>query len=152
MRIQLSAVFVFVTVIMSALIAPTVSAQAGSRLCGWTADVPVGAVLDPTLTYPQGGKIAYLYEARESDDSYQKQCDNAIADFEKTIQADTVQRTYAWKKVKRNDCPSVGSEFTSKAQASTDMCDNMEGKKPYFISKSYISPKKDAATTLYRKI
>ncbi len=152
MRIQLSAVFVFVTVIISALIAPTVSAQSGSRLCGWTADVPVGTVIDPTLTYPEGGKIAYLYEARVSDDSYQKQCDKAIAELEKTIQANAVQRTYAWKKVMRNDCPSVGSEFTSKAQTSTDMCDYMEIKNPYFISKSYISPKKDAATTLYRKI
>ena len=139
-----------VALISAVLIAPTVSAQSGSRLCGWTATMPAGTVLSGK-TLPFGGKIGLLYECRDGDASYHKQCDEAIDGFNKAIQSDPTMKGFVWTQVKRATCESVGGEFTSTANSSTDMCDSMEAKHAYSVIKPYNSASKTAAATSYTK-
>ena len=139
-----------IAILSAVFVAPTASAQKGSRLCGWTATMPAGTVLGGK-TLPMGGKIGLLYEARDADASYHSQCDKAIDGFDKAIKADATMKTFTWTQVKRATCESVGHEFTSTANANGDMCDSMEAKQPYSVVKPYNSPQKTAAATSYTK-
>jgi hypothetical protein len=141
-----------VAILSLSLIAPsTVFAQSGSRLCGWTATMPAGTSLSGT-TLPLGGKIGLLYEARQNDSSYSKQCDTVIDEFNSAIKKDPVMSTFTWKKIHKDTCESVGDEFTSTAQTKHDMCDNMEAKKAYSVVKPFNTKEGGAASTSYTKM
>ena len=114
-------------------------AQSGSRLCGWTSKVEKdGKALQV---------LGMLYEARQKDASYDKQCDEAIDEMKKGIDKDPKLSTLSWQKVHKDTCESVGKDFASKTNSNTDMCDYMEAKKPYNVIKDNT---KD--TTSYTKL
>ena len=137
-----------ITIAALLLAAPMAYAQSGSRLCGWTADLPPGAVLG-TSTLPAGGKMGILYEARDDDASYHKQCDDVISKVKSSIDGDADLKGFPWTKVKRATCESVGSAFVSTANPNVDMCQYMGAKKAYTVIKPYNSPSKTAASTTY---
>lgn len=104
-------------------IAPSLAqAQSGSRLCGHVA-------------VETAVKVGLLYEARDKDASYHKQCDEAIDQTWKKIQANQQLNSMKWKQIKRYKCEEVGNMgFVNKGQ-SADICENMEAKQGYKITK-----------------
>jgi hypothetical protein len=110
-------------------------AQSGSRLCGYSAP---GA---------SGSYIGLLYEARQKDASYGKQCDQAISKIWSKIQSDPQLKALTWTKHRKETCESVGSKFQS-SNSPQDMCEKMEAKQPYLVKKI---PSATGATTTYEK-
>ena len=113
----------------------TAHAQSGSRLCGWTSKVENSGKTVQVL--------GMLYEARQKDASYNKQCDEAIDEMKKGIDKDPKLSKLSWQKVHKDTCESVGKDFVSKTNPNTDMCDYMEAKKAYNVIKDNM---KDATT------
>jgi len=95
-------------------------AQSGSRLCGKTALTPSGA-------------IGILYEARDDDKSYSKQCSEAINTADEKIKADAKLSMLTWTTQSKATCESVGPMFQS-GNSEQDMCKNMEAKKGYLVT------------------
>lgn len=102
------------------------SAQSGSRLCGWV------AVATPV-------KIGLLYEARQKDASYSKQCNEVIDQMEKEIKKDASLSAMSWTKIHKKACEDVGKmglAYTNdKGEAKNDICEKMEAKKAYKVLK-----------------
>jgi hypothetical protein len=120
---------------------PTLAvAQSGSRLCGWTTEIPA-----------KGVAIGLLYEARTKDTSYKKQCSEVIEKMQKEIEKDATLSAMTWTKVDKATCESVGTKFIdSKDHKSNDMCDYMGAKTPFKVQKSTTADK--VATTVYTKL
>lgn len=97
-------------------------AQAGSRLCGYTAATPSGA-------------IGILYEARQDDASYSYQCDEVVKRVLADIQHNKQLNKLTWKKQYKETCESVGAMFVS-SNSPADMCENMEAGRPYQVTKT----------------
>lgn len=119
--------------VVGALSPAIAQAQSGSRLCGHVAvDTPM--------------KIGLLYEARDDDASYHKQCDEAIEKTKQKIQENAQLKGMNWKMIKRFKCEEVGNMgFVNKGQ-SADICDSMEAK-----GKGYKITKQGAANAVYEK-
>lgn len=117
---------------LSVVTAGPAMAQSGSRLCGWSAPTPTGYV-------------GILYEARQKDASYGKQCSEAISSINSTIQGDAQLKNLTWTKHEKATCESVGSHFMS-SNSQQDMCEKMEAKQPYQVVKTNASN-----TTTYTK-
>lgn len=98
-------------------------AQSGSRICGWTAATPDGA-------------IGIVYEARQHDASYSRQCDEAVSTIKGKIDSDAKLKSLTWTKKYKETCESVGGLFVSGNNSSSDMCDKMEAKVAYTVQKS----------------
>ena len=114
-------------------------AQSGSRLCGWTTEVP-----------EKGVAIGILYEVRTADKTDGKQCNAVIDKAQKKIADDPTLSKMSWTKVSKATCESVGEKFKSTAQGNVDMCDYMEAKKPYMVKKSTAADR--SSTTSYEKV
>lgn len=115
-------------------LSPAISqAQSGSRLCGHVAvETPM--------------KIGLLYEARDADDSYHAQCDEAIDKTWKKIKGNAQLKAMNWKQIKRFKCEEVGNMgFVNKGQ-SADICENMDAK-----GKGYKITKQGADNAVYEK-
>jgi hypothetical protein len=110
-------------------------AQSGSRLCGYSAPGQSGSY------------IGLVYEARQKDASYSKQCDEAISKIWSKIQSDPQLKAMTWTKHSKATCESVGANFQS-ANSPQDMCDKMEAKQPYLVKKI---PSATGVTTTYEK-
>jgi hypothetical protein len=108
-------------------------AQSGSRICGWTAATP-------------GGAIGILYEARQDDASYSRQCDDAVSKIKSKIDSDAKLNTLTWSKKYKETCESVGALFISGNNPGSDICDKMEAKAGYTVQLS-----KSAGTTTFTK-
>lgn len=107
---------------VSALAPSIAQAQSGSRLCG---HVSVNGAV----------KIGLLYEARTKDATYKKQCDQAISDTKDAINKNPQLKAMQWETITRNTCEDVGNKgFVNNGQ-SADICENMEAKKPYKVTK-----------------
>lgn len=106
--------------------------QSGSRMCGWTANTPSGV-------------LGLLYEARDNDASYGKQCDEAISKMWDSIQKNPQLKALSWTKRRKETCESVGGAFMS-ANSPQDMCDMMEAKVGYKVTKN-----KASNSTTYEK-
>lgn len=110
------------TIMLVGLFSTQAQAQSGSRLCGHV------AVDTPT-------KIGLLYEARDNDASYHKQCDEAISKTQDAINKNAQLKSMQWKTIKRWKCEEVGNlGFVNKGE-SADICDKMEAKVPYKVVK-----------------
>lgn len=107
-------------------------AQSGSRVCGHI------AVETPN-------KIGLLYETRKKDASYKKQCDEAISKFKKVIESTPQLKAMKWQEVKNDTCESVGNKGFVNNGESADICDKMEAKQPYKVTKM------GAASATYQK-
>jgi hypothetical protein len=104
-------------------LAPSLAlAQSGSRLCGYV------AIETPT-------KIGLLYEARDDDASYHKQCDVAINETMDKINGNAQLKTMKWKKIERFKCEEVGNMGFINPGQSPDICDNMAAKQGYKVMK-----------------
>jgi len=114
-------------------------AQSGSRLCGWTTDVPA-----------KGMAMGILYEVRTADKSDGKQCSTVIDKVQKKIAADPTLSQLTWTKVEKATCESVGEKFKSTDHTNGDMCDYMQAKTPYTVTKSTKADK--SSTTSYDKV
>lgn len=113
-------------------------AASGSRLCGWR------------VTMKSGGEFAYLYEARTADASYESQCkgfkdamwNEAIKVNASLLGMGMTGTAADWVRVMNSngktgvDCESVSPYFVSTDQNKPDMCDNMQAKTPYMITKT----------------
>ena len=141
------------TITLAALLlaAPMAYAQKGSRLCGWTADLPPGAVLGGK-TLPAGGKMGLLQEAREKDASYKKRCSEVIKGVKAAIDANPELKAFPWTEVNKQSCEKIGADFLSDANKNVDMCDYMEAKQTFTVVKAYNSKQKTAASTNYTKL
>ncbi len=117
---------------LSVVTAGPAMAQSGSRLCGWSAPTPTGYV-------------GILYEARQKDSSYSKQCSEAISQINSTIQGDPQLKSLTWTKHEKATCEDVGGHFVS-SDSPQDMCDKMEAKQAYQVVKTNSSN-----TTTYTK-
>jgi len=109
-------------------------AQSGSRLCGWTA------------TNSNGDTIGLLYEAKTSESSYSKQCDEAISSGETTFKKDPNLSKLQWTKIHKEQCDTLGKQFTSTSHTMADMCDYMAEKHQYNVQRL-----KDGSKTVYTK-
>ena len=107
---------------LGALVPSLAQAQSGSRLCGHV------AIETPT-------KIGLLYEARDDDASYHKQCEEAIQDTMNKINGNKQLKTMKWKKIERFKCEEVGNMGFINPGQSPDICDNMEAKQGYKVMK-----------------
>ena len=107
---------------LGALVPSLAQAQSGSRLCGHV------AIETPT-------KIGLLYEARDDDASYHKQCEEAIQDTMNKINGNKQLKTMKWKKIERFKCEEVGNMGFVNPGQSPDICDNMEAKQGYKVMK-----------------
>jgi len=125
----------FTGALLVALPAAPAYAQSGSRLCGYSAP---GA---------SGSYIGLLYEARQRDASYSKQCNEAISKTWSKIQSDPQLKALSWTKHDKATCESVGANFQS-ANSPQDMCEKMEAKQGYLVKKI---PSATGATTTYEK-
>jgi hypothetical protein len=106
----------------SALAPSLAQAQSGSRLCGHVAiETPV--------------KIGLLYEARDDDASYHKQCDQAIKETMDKINGNAQLKTMKWAEIKRFKCEEVGNMGFINPGQSPDICDNMKTKHGYKVMK-----------------
>jgi hypothetical protein len=104
-------------------LAPSLAlAQSGSRLCGYV------AIETPT-------KIGLLYEARDDDASYHKQCAEAIDETMDKIKGNAQLKTMNWKKIERFKCEEVGNMGFINPGQSPDICDNMQAKQGYKVMK-----------------
>ncbi len=110
-------------IIAISTLAPSIAqAQSGSRLWGHI------SVNGPV-------KIGLLYEARQKDASYNKQCEEAIKGMMDRIQSNPQLKAMQWETVKKNTCEDIGNRgFANKGQ-SPDICDNMEAKHGYTVMK-----------------
>ncbi len=128
-------------------------AQSGSRLCGWTADlttqVPDPADKTKTVTKVVG-KVGVLYEARTKDKSMNKQCDEAKSDMKKKIDADPTNSSLNWTEITKKTCEDVGKDFTSSSHTNVDMCDYMQAKEPFKVTKKP-DQNTHVVTTTYEK-
>ncbi len=107
-------------------------AQSGSRLCGFIAvDTP--------------NKVGLLYEARTKDASYKKQCDEAISKMKQKIDTTPQLKAMKWQEVKRWTCEDVGNKGFTNQGESADMCEKMEAKVGYKVTKA------GAASATYAK-
>lgn len=97
-------------------------AQSYSRICGYTATTSTGAV-------------GLVYEARTEDNSYTKQCDDALTSIWSTIQKDASLKQLKWTKHYKNKCEDVGALFVT-SKVGSDICDPMEAKQHYKITKT----------------
>jgi len=112
------------TIIGGVLVALSSQAQAqsGSRLCGHVAvDTPM--------------KIGLLYEARDNDASYHKQCDEAISKTWDSINKNPQLQAMKWRQIKRWKCEDVGNLGFVNPGQSSDICDNMDAKVGYKVMK-----------------
>ena len=107
---------------LGALVPSLAQAQSGSRLCGHV------AIETPT-------KIGLLYEARDDDASYHKQCEEAINKTMDSIKGNAQLKTMKWKKIERFKCEEVGNMGFVNPGQSPDICDNMEAKQGYKVMK-----------------
>jgi hypothetical protein len=107
---------------LGALVPSLAQAQSGSRLCGQV------AIETPT-------KIGLLYEARDDDASYHKQCEEAINKTMDSIKGNAQLKTMKWKKIERFKCEEVGNMGFVNPGQSPDICDNMEAKQGYKVMK-----------------
>jgi hypothetical protein len=107
-------------------------AQSGSRLCGFI------AVETPN-------KVGLLYEARTKDASYKKQCDEAISKMKQKIDTTPQLKAMTWQEVKRWSCEDVGNKGFVNQGESSDICDKMEAKVGYKVTKA------GAASATYAK-
>ena len=107
---------------IGALVPSLAQAQSGSRLCGYV------AIETPT-------KIGLLYEARDDDASYHKQCEEAINKTMDSIKGNAQLKTMKWKKIERFKCEEVGNMGFVNPGQSPDICDNMESKQGYKVMK-----------------
>ncbi|MFN3314149.1 MAG: hypothetical protein ACK46Q_11875 [Hyphomonas sp.] len=118
---------------LSVVTAGPAMAQSGSRLCGWSAPTPTGY-------------IGILYEARQKDASYTKQCNEAIDKINATIQGNPQLKALTWTKHNKATCESVGNSFMS-SNSQQDMCEKMTAKEPYQVVKTNATN-----TTTYTKM
>lgn len=141
------------------LAAPMANAEVGSRLCGYSADMPPNTVLEG-MTLPAGGKIGMLYELRQGDNSAEGQCNHVKATLEDIIAKNSELRVFAWRKADylvnkkghvtdQVTCEALGAEFTSPKNPNADMCAYMDQKATYTVVKVYNSTKKTAESTTY---
>jgi hypothetical protein len=146
------------TITLAALLlaAPIAYAESGTRLCGFSTDMPAGTVLDGN-TLKAGGKMGIFYEVNK-DNAIREVCDKAINGIKAKIQADATLSSFQWKTHKRDECEWPGVDFVSDANTKTDMCEYMQnhatkdkGYKGYVVVKAYNSATKGAATTNYIK-
>ena len=114
-------------------------AQSGSRLCGWTTEVPA-----------KGVAIGILYEVRTKDASDGKQCKTVIEKAQRKIASDPKLSAMTWTKVEKATCESVGEKFKSTTNTNGDMCDYMEAKQAYTVNKSTAEDR--TSTTTYAKV
>lgn len=131
-----------IAIAASLLAAPLAMAQPGSRLCGMTT-----TVIDPKWGYNDKPKARYemgfLYECRTGDDSYHRQCDDAIDKAKKIIADDPKLNVHTWVEVKRAPCESVGEKFAAVMnnggawKEDVDMCKYMQDKTLYYVQKEY---------------
>ena len=139
------------------LAAPMADATEGSRLCGYSADMPPNAVLEGR-TLPAGGKIGMLYELRQGDNSAEGQCNHVKATLEDIIAKNSELSVFAWKKADylvnkkghvtdQVTCEALGAEFTSPKNPNADMCAYMDKKATYTVVKVYNSTNKTAEST-----
>ena len=102
------------------------NAQKGSRLCGYV------AVATPM-------KIGLLYEARQKDASYKKQCSEVISKMGNEIKKDPTLSKMVWTKIDKKTCEDVGKmglAYTNdKGVLQNDICEKMEAKKAYKVIK-----------------
>ena len=125
----------FTGAFLVALPAAPAYAQSGSRLCGYSAPGQSGSY------------VGLLYEARQNDASYSKQCDEAVSKSWSKIQANPDLKAMTWTKHYKATCESVGSYFQS-TNSPQDMCEKMEAKQGYLVKKI---PSATGATTTYEK-
>lgn len=107
---------------IGALVPSLAQAQSGSRLCGYV------AIETPT-------KIGLLYEARDDDASYHKQCEEAINKTMDSIKGNAQLKTMKWKKIERFKCEEVGNMGFVNPGQSPDICDAMQAKQGYKVMK-----------------
>ena len=107
---------------IGALVPSLAQAQSGSRLCGYV------AIETPT-------KIGLLYEARDDDASYHKQCEEAINKTMDSIKGNAQLKTMKWKKIERFKCEEVGNMGFVNPGQSPDICDTMQAKQGYKVMK-----------------
>lgn len=105
-----------------ALQASPAHAQSGSRICGYTASTPTGAV-------------GLLLEARIGDNDYNKQCDDAISESWNTIQNDAQLKQLKWTRRIKNACEDIGVIFKT-SKITSDICDPMNSKELYKVTKT----------------
>ena len=105
---------VFTGALLVALPAAPAFAQSGSRLCGYSAPLP------------NEGRIGLLFEARQNDASYSRECSEAIDSIWNTIKADPQLKNFTWTRHEKEKCEDVSNHF-----AVADMCDQMEAKAGY---------------------
>ncbi len=135
-----------IALVAATLVAPnTAFAQSGSRLCGWTADLKssTGAVI---------GKIGMLYEARTKDSSYTRQCNEAKSKMKDGIDSKEETKSLTWTEINKKTCEEVGAAFTSTDHTNGDMCDYMDAKQPYKVTKKPNSENITTTTTIYEKM
>lgn len=97
-------------------------AQSGSRICGYTAKTPTGA-------------LGLVFEARQDDAGYSMICDKAVETVWKKIQSNPQLKQLTWTKQYKATCESVGGMFMS-SNSPQDMCDKMEANESYQVTKS----------------
>jgi hypothetical protein len=107
---------------LGTLVPSLAQAQSGSRLCGHV------AIETPT-------KIGLLYEARDDDASYHRQCDEAIDKTMDKINGNAQLKTMKWKTIKRFKCEEVGNMGFINPGQSPDICENMQAKQGYKVMK-----------------
>ena len=110
---------------MTVLPASPAFAQAGSRICGWTAVTPTGA-------------NGLLYEIRVDASNSTEMCRKVIEEFRSKIQSDSNLKALTWVKQYRVECETAGSQFLS-ANSPRDMCDMMQIQTAYIVTKTTAS-------------
>ncbi len=118
---------VFTGALLVALPAAPAFAQSGSRLCGYSAPLP------------NEGRIGLLFEARQNDASYSRECSEAIDSIWNTIKADPQLKNFTWTRHEKEKCEDVSNHF-----AVADMCDQMEAKAGYLVKKTKIADESPA--------
>ena len=113
---------VFAMLALGALVPSLAQAQSGSLLCGHV------AIETPT-------KIGLLYEARDDDASYYKQCKEAISKTMDKINGNAQLKSMKWKKIERFKCEEVGNMGFVNPGQSPDICDAMQAKQGYKVMK-----------------
>jgi hypothetical protein len=114
---KLSPYVAFVLLLATSLKMTEVSAQSGSRICGWLA---------------QQNAIALSYEARQDSVTYSQECDQAEKSLWDAIQKNTNLKKLKWTKTHKWTCEDVGKYVVPKGQK-TDICENMSASCAYVI-------------------
>lgn len=110
---------------MTVLPASPAFAQSGSRMCGYSANTPSGA-------------LGLLFEARQDDAGYSYKCDQAVSKIWRDIQSNAQLKQLTWTKHYKETCESVGGQFMS-GNSPQDMCDKMEANQGYKVTKTNAS-------------